>query len=110
MKGRLLHSGKVIEMTKREKLILQAYLQNQNNFLLNHQFEMEEDYIAGLVDRFLKGERFNQKVVAFTNEQIKVINSAISMNIESENGKDLLTDFLLTKIVCNILNKYQKTK
>lgn len=95
-------------ISKSEKLVLQAYLNLPVRTLLNHQFELDEDYLAGFISRFLKGERFKQSFVAFTNEQLDVINSLISSNIEKEEGKDLLTAVLLTKAVCNILNKYRR--
>ena len=94
-------------MTASEKMILKAYLHLPTRSLLKHQFELEEDYIAGVVERFLKGERYSQSIVAFTEEQLDVITMLISRNINNDDGKDLLTALLLTKAVCNILNKYR---
>lgn len=86
---------------------LKAYLELPVRKLLNHQFEAEEDYIAGHVSRFLKGERFNIEFTAFSKDEIGIIDSIISKNIENDDGKDLLTAVLLTKAVCNIMNKYR---
>ena len=87
---------------------LKAYLELPVRKLLDHQFEMEEDYIAGFVSRFIKGERFDKEFTAFSKEELEVINPIISKNINTDDGKDLLTAFLLTKVVCNIMNKYKK--
>ena len=40
-------------LKKYEKEILKAYLNLPARKLLNHQFELEEDYLAGKVSRFL---------------------------------------------------------
>ncbi len=96
------------KLLKSEVLVLKAYLELPARKLLNHQFEMEEDYIAGHVAGFIEGERFSEEITAFSKEELSVINPIISQNINSEDGKDLLTAFLLTKVVCNIMNKYKK--
>jgi len=95
-------------LSKSEQLILKAYLELPARKLLQHQFELEEDFLAGHVTRFLKGERFNIEFNAFNDEELSVISPLISSNIQNEDGKDLLTAFLLTKTVCNIMNKYKK--
>ena len=91
-----------------ERLILQAYLTLPVRPLLHHAFELDEDFLAGMVSRFLKGERFKESFVAFTNAESATIEALIEKNIENKDGKDLLTAYLVTKAVCNILNKYQK--
>ena len=98
----------MITLLNIEKLILQAYLKLPERPLLNHDYELEEDALAGIVSRFLKGERFKEPFIAFSDDQSKRIESLIQKNIENEDGKDLMTAFLVTKAVCNILNKYQK--
>lgn len=95
------------KLLKYELLTLQAYLCLPARKLLEHQFEMEEDYIAEHVAAFIQGERFNNDIIAFSKDELNVINPIISKNINSADGKDLLTAFLLTKIVCNIMNKYK---
>lgn len=95
--------------TNNEELLLKAYLELPPRQLLNHKFELEEDYLAGYVSRFLKGERFDKEFTAFSKEENEVINSLITKNYDSVDGKDLLTAFLTTKAICNIMNKY-KTK
>lgn len=87
---------------------LKAYLELPARKLLNHQFEGEEDYIAAHVMNFLKGERFEKDFIAFSKDELDIINPIITKNINSDDGKDLLTAFLLTKTVCNIMNKYKK--
>ncbi len=87
---------------------LKSYLELPTRKLLNHRFEMEEDYLAGYVSRFIKGERFDKEFTAFSKEELEIINPIISKNISNDDGKDLLTAFLLTKLVCNIMNKYKK--
>lgn len=87
---------------------LKAYLALPVRRLLVHQFEMEEDYLAGYVHGFLEGERFDREFIAFSKEELEVINPIISQHIQTDDGKDLLTAFLLTKTVCNIMNKYKK--
>ena len=94
-------------ISKSELLLLKAYLELPSRKLLNHQFEMEEDFIAEHVMAFIKGERFSDDIVAFSKDELAVINPIISRNINSEDGRDLLTAFLLTKAVCNIMNKYK---
>jgi hypothetical protein len=96
------------KLSKSELFALKAYLELPARKLLDHKFELEEDYIAGYVSCFLKGERFDIEFIAFSKEELEVINPIISQNINTEDGKDLLTAFLLTKVVCNIMNKYKK--
>lgn len=86
---------------------LKAYLELPVRKLLNHQFEMEEDYLAAHVSAFIKGERFDKEFTAYSIEELDIINPIISKNINTDDGKDLLTAFLLTKVVCNIMNKYK---
>lgn len=93
---------------KYEKQILEVYLNLPNRKLLNNQFELEEDFLAGLVSRFLKGERFQEEIIPFSKNELDVISSLLNSNINNPDGKDLLTAFLLTKVVCNIMNKYKK--
>ncbi len=91
-----------------EKQILVAYLNLPVRKLLKHQFELEEDYLAGYVTRFLHGERFKMEFVPFTDFELKIINPLIDVNKDNVDGKDLITAVLLTKAVCNIMNKYKK--
>lgn len=93
---------------KYEKKILEAYLNLPSRKLLKHQFEMEEDYLAGHVSRFLHGERFEEEFAPFSDYELEVINPLIESNIANDEGKELITAVLLTKAVCNIMNKYKK--
>ena len=95
-------------LKKYEKQVLEAYLGLPSRKLLKHQFEMEEDYLAGHVSRFLNGERFKEEFIPFSDYQLEVVNSLIEANKENIDGKELITAFLLTKAVCNIMNKYKK--
>lgn len=92
---------------KSEELVLKAYLALHTRKLLNHRFEAEEDYIAAHVISFINGERYEKEFIAFSKEELDFINPIISKNISTDDGKDLLTAFLLTKAVCNIMNKYK---
>ena len=89
-------------------MLLKAYLELPARKLLNHKFELEEDYIAEHVAGFIDGERFEEDINIFLEDDKKAINNIISQNINNADGKDLLTAVLLTKIVCNIMNKYKK--
>ena len=93
---------------KYEKQILEAYLNLPSRKLLKHKFEMEEDYLAWHVSRFLHGERFEEEFVPFSNYELEVINPLIESNKDNDDGKELITAVLLTKAVCNIMNKYKK--
>ena len=95
-------------LKKYEKQILEAYLNIPSRKLLNHEFELEEDYLAGYVTRFLHGERFKEEFVPFLDYELEVINPLIESNKDNGNGKDLITAVLLTKAVCNIMNKYKR--
>lgn len=95
-------------LLKSERLLLQAYLNLPARRLLNHAFELDEDFLAGIISRFLKGERFKESFIAFTDAESSMIEALIEKNLGSKDGKDLLTAFLVTKAVCNILNKYQE--
>ncbi|MDE5548536.1 MAG: hypothetical protein K2J30_06035, partial [Clostridia bacterium] len=85
---------------KSEKLILKAYLDLPVRKLLKHQFELEEDYLAGYVSRFLHGERFHETFIPFSDNELEVIDPLIEANSENKDGKDLLTAKLLTQLVC----------
>lgn len=93
---------------KYEKQILEAYLNLPSRKLLMHQFELEEDYLAGCVSRFLHGERFREEFVPFSEYELSVIDPLIELNKDTIDGKELITAVLLTKTVCNIMNKYKK--
>lgn len=95
------------KLSKYELLSLKAYLELPDRKLLNHQFELEESYIAGHVQRFLKGERFNIEFTTFSETELNVITPLLQNQIHTNDGKDLLTAFLMTKVVCNIMNKYK---
>ena len=96
------------KIEKFELMLLKAYLELPARKLLNHKFELEEDYIAEHVAGFIDGERFEEDINIFLEDDKKAINNIISQNINNADGKDLLTAVLLTKIVCNIMNKYKK--
>lgn len=96
------------KILKSEELALKAYLELPTRKLLNHKFEAEEDYIAAHVIGFLNGVRYEKDIIAFSKEELDIVNPIISKNIGTDEGKDLLNAFLLTKIVCNIMNKYRK--
>lgn len=95
------------KIEKFESMLLKAYLELPARKLLNHKFELEEDYIAEHVAGFIDGERFEENIDIFLEDDKKAINNIISQNINNADGKDLLTAVLLTKIVCNIMNKYK---
>ena len=95
------------KIEKFELMLLKAYLELPARQLLNHKFELEEDYIAEHVAGFIDGERFKENIDIFLEDDKKAINNIISKNINNADGKDLLTAVLLTKIVCNIMNKYK---
>lgn len=95
------------KIEKFELMLLKAYLELPARKLLNHKFELEEDYIAEHVEGFIDGERFEENIDIFLEDDKKAINNIISQNINNADGKDLLTAVLLTKIVCNIMNKYK---
>ena len=96
------------KIEKFELMLLKAYLELPARKLLNHKFELEEDYIAEHVAGFIDGERFEEDINIFLEDDKKAINNIIFQNINNADGKDLLTAVLLTKIVCNIMNKYKK--
>ena len=94
---------------KHEKKILEAYLELPSRKLLNHRFELEEDYLAGYVTRFLHGERFNKEFIPFSEYELEVIQQPlIESNLNNSDGQDLQIAFLLTNAVCVIMNKYKK--
>ncbi len=97
-------------MEKYEQKILKEFISMPYPEILNHQFEITNDYLSGYVSRFLLGERFDFEFNSFTKEEANYINSLITKNINNTNGKDLLTFFLMVKLVCNILNKYKQTQ
>lgn len=92
---------------KYEKQILEAYLNLPPRKLLGHRFELEEDYFAGYVARFLHGERFKDEFVPFMDYELEVITPLIEANKDNNDGKELITAVLLTKAICNIMNKYK---
>lgn len=67
-----------------EVYAFKAYIAFPARKLLNHQFELEEDYLAGQVHGILKGERYNKDFTAFSQEELAIINSLISQNIDNE--------------------------
>lgn len=95
------------KISKSELLVLKAYLELPVRKLLDHKFELEEDYIYEHVAGFIKGERYDKDIIAFSKQELEIINPKISQNISNDDGKDLLTAFLLTKLACNIMNKYK---
>ena len=95
-------------MEKYEKKILEAYLNLPSSKLLRHQFELEEDYLAGYVSRFLLGQRFKDEFVPFEDYQLNVIVPLIEDNLDNDNGKELLIGKLLTELVCCIMNRHRR--
>lgn len=95
-------------MKKYEKQVLEAYLNLPTRKLLKHQFELEEDYLAGYVSRFLSGERFENEFVPYSDYELEIIIPLIENNLGNDDGKELLISKLLTELVCNIMNKYRK--
>ena len=93
---------------KYERQVLEAYLNLPSIKLLNHQFEMEEDYLAGFVSRFLQGERFKKTFVPFSDYELEVINTLIESNKNNDDGIELISAVLITKAACNIMNRYKK--
>lgn len=109
---KLLHFGyfkeeHMSELKDYEKDLLKSYLKLPVTKLLNHEFEIEEAQLAGYVQRFLKGERYSYDFIPYSEKELDVITKLIDTQIQTYDGKDLLTSFLLTKIVCNIMNKYK---
>ena len=76
--------------------------------LLRHQFELEEDYLAGYVSRFLLGQRFKDEFVPFEDYQLEIIVPLIEDNLDNDNGKELLIEKLLTELVCCIMNRHRR--
>ena len=95
-------------LKKYEKMILEAYLYLQPCKLLKHQFELEKTCLAGYVTRFLHGERFRTKFVPYDEYELEVIEPLIANNSQTIDGQELITEFLLTKAVCNIMNKHMR--
>ncbi len=95
-------------LTKSEVLILKAYLNLPCRKLLNHQYESEEDCLAGYIDRFLHGERFDRIIVPFKDEDYEAMEHIAMNNLCNSDGADLLTALWVTMAACNILNKYRK--
>ena len=52
-------------LKKYEKQILETYLNIPPCKLLNHNFELEEDYLAGYVTRFIHENRFKEELFLF---------------------------------------------
>lgn len=95
-------------ISKSEKLILKAYISLPSQVVLDHKFELDEDYLAGYVSRFLSGERFKFSINIFNDEDLKYIDNLIEKNIDNSIGKDLMVYKFLILSVCSILNKYKK--
>lgn len=93
---------------KYEKQILEAYINMPSPKLLKHKFELEEDYLAGYVLRFLHGERFKEDFQPFLDYELEVITPLIETNKDNIDGKELIITVLLTKAVCAIMNKYKR--
>ena len=96
-------------MDRFEKLIIKAYLQTPSPKLLRHSMETETDYLAGYASSVLRGKRFDKIFDIFSKEQKDSINRLITAHYDTNEGKDLLTYYLLAKAVCNILNKYRNS-
>ena len=95
-------------LKKYEKQILEAYLNIPPRKLLKHKFELEEDYLAGYVTRFLHGERFNKEFIPFSEYELEVLPPLLESNLNNSDGQDLQIAVLLTNAVCVIMNKYKK--
>ena len=96
-----------MRINKDEFYILQAFLHLPSNPLLDHKLELEEGYLAGFVERFLKGERFDRSFNAFTDEELETIDLLIEKNKNNSHGVELEKIRDITQITCNILNKYK---
>lgn len=94
-------------MDKFERSIMKAYLRMPSPKLLQHSMEAETDYLAGYVSAALKEKYFDTTFDIFSKEQKDSINRLITAHYDTNEGKDLLTYYLLVKAVCNILNKYR---
>ena len=94
-------------MSKSEKLILEAFMNLKRPGLISYEFDSANDYLAGYVSRFLSGERFSVDFNSFSKKEYEHLNQVITKNFSNVSGKDLLSYVLLTKLVCNILNKYK---
>ena len=57
-------------------MLLKAYLELPARKLLNHKFELEEDYIAEHVAGFIDGERFEENIDIFLEDDKKAINNS----------------------------------
>ena len=53
-------------------------------------------------------KRFKEEFVPFLDYELEAINPLIEANKDNVDGKDLTTVVLLTKVVCNLMNKYKK--
>lgn len=94
-------------MEKYEQAILKNFMNMPYPELLGHKFEIDSDFLAGYISRFLSGERFDCDFNPFTKEEAQYINQIITENIMNEKGHDLLTYYLMVKLATNILNKYR---
>jgi hypothetical protein len=56
------------KISKSELLVLNAYLELSVIKLLNHKFELEEDYIHEHIAGFFKGERYDEDIIAFSKQ------------------------------------------
>ena len=70
------------KIEKFELMLLKAYLELPARKLLNHKFELEEDYIAEHVAGFIEGERFEEDINIFLEDDLKTINN-IRKNIDN---------------------------
>jgi len=89
-----------------ESKILESFMFLPSSKLLKHRFELDTDYLAGHVSRFLKGERFNYEINIFSTEEVQHINSLINDNTSTADGKNLDVISNVINLVCKILNKY----
>lgn len=93
-------------MEKYEESILQAYL-NFSQVPSMRRFEFERYCMEDLVERFLSGERFENAILPFSDDEKQTIRETLSQKSEKETA-DLKVFALLTEAVCVIINKYRK--
>lgn len=87
--------------------ILKSYMKLPSPKLLRHRFELDTDYLAGHVSRFLKGERFSYEMNIFTPEEVCYIRKIINENNMSDDGVNLDITISIIETVCKIINKYK---
>ena len=75
------------EMSKSEKLILEAFMKLKKPALISCEFDTANDYLAGYVSRFLSGERFSVDFNAFSKSEYELLNQTITKNFVVQREK-----------------------